>query len=477
MASYTAPGVYIKDQVSGVQTISQASASIGAMLGLTASGVLNTPVKIGSWSEFIQNFANGLDTPFLANSYLPYAVYGFFQNGGAELYVVSVKGAGAAKATAPSANVLVATAASEGTWGNGLRVKVTKNEDWSSTNLVYDVTFTLGDNTITVKELTISNIVDTLNADKSVAQWFGKFSLKAETTALAEEEYTLSGGANGATLTDTNITDALAYFDTVVDEITLIGIPGQTSAAINTALLAYTDNNGLFPILDAPIGSTAQQVKTLRKGTTAWTGCLAWPWGKINDPLTETIKDVPTVGHVMGVYARTILNRGVFKAPAGVDAVVRGFVDMEHLVTQSELSMLNPLGVVCVMPRPNAGIVLWGARSLNSADSTMRYVSDGLLNLNIKRSLYQGSQFAVFEPNTELLWNTVRSMCISFLENLRREGALKGNASEAYYVVVDKSNNTEYTINEGQLIIDVGYAPVKPAEFVVFRLAHSIVSQ
>lgn len=179
----------------------------------------------------------------------------------------------------------------------------------------------------------------------------------------------------------------------------------------------------------------------------------------------------------MGVYARTIESRGIHKAPAGVDAVVRGFVEMEYQLTPAQISTLNPIGVVCVTSRPNAGIVLWGARSLNSKDSTMRYVTDGLLNLNIKKSLYDGTQFAVFEPNDESLWSRVQATCKAFLETLRTSGALKGTADEAYYVTVDDTNNTDATIAEGQLNIEIGYAPVKPAEFVIIKLAHSIEAQ
>ena len=158
----------------------------------------------------------------------------------------------------------------------------------------------------------------------------------------------------------------------VLDDVTLVAIPGQTSKVINDAILSYCDNNGLFPILDMPLGSTAEETKAYRKSISAFTGALPHPWGKMNDPLTNTLKTVPTAGHVMGVYARTIESRGIHKAPAGVDAVVRGFVEMEYQLTPAQISTLNPIGVVCVTSRPNAGIVLWGARSLNSKDSTMR---------------------------------------------------------------------------------------------------------
>ncbi len=482
MASYTAPGVYVKDVVSGSQTISQSSSSIGILIGVTRSGNTKVAKKIGSWTEFLQNFANGLDTPFMENEYLPYSVYGFFQNGGQELYVGSIK-KNAKKAT-KKGSVLTATAASEGTWGNQLTLSIKKSADYDdttgkATDLIFDITATIAesDESIRLSEVTVDTLAKVFNESQPFKQWFEDVSVTSGVTALGEENITLEGGTDGETLTDSDYVEALSNFCDTLDDVTMVGIPGQTSEVINDAIMSYCDNNGLFPILDYPRGTSAVDAKAYRKSISAWAGCICYPWGKVNDPLTNKLKAVPTVGHVMGVYAASIEERGVFKAPAGTSAVVRGFIEMDTPITQSILSMLNPIGVVCIMSRPNAGIVIWGARSLNSSDSTLRYVSDGLLNLCLKKSLYNGTQFAVFEPNDEKLWKRIDTTCRSFLENLRTEGALVGDPDEAYYVKVDGSNNTEYTIAEGQLNIEIGYAPVKPAEFVVIKLAHSIVSE
>ena len=475
MASYKAPGVYVQDMVSGSQTISQASSSVGIMIGVTRSGVLNVAQKIGSWTEFIAKYANGLDTPFMENSYLPYAVHGFFTNGGKELYIGSIKKS-AVKAT-KAGTTLNITASNEGVWGNDITVTLKKATDFADDNKVFDVTITVGtSDSVVITECTLANIVESIKTNNKAKQWIGEVSLVASVTELAEETITLAGGSDGDTLTDSDYSDALEMIS-VLDDVTFVAIPDQTSKVVNDAVISYCENNGLFPILDMPLGSTAESTKAYRKSISTWTGCLCHPWGKMNDPLTNTLKTVPPCGHVMGVYARVIENRGVHKAPAGVDAVVRGFVEMEYQLTPSQISTLNPIGVICVTARPNAGIVLWGARSLNSTDSTMRYVSDGLLNINIKKSLYNGTQFAVFEPNDEQLWSKVQAACKAFLETLRTSGALKGSAEEAYYVTVDETNNTDYTIAEGELNIEVGYAPVKPAEFVIIKLAHSIVSQ
>mgnify|MGYP002514673559 CR=1 FL=1 len=478
MSSYNIPGVHIKDVTSGSQTITQASSSVGILIGVARSGVIGVAQKIGSWTEFIAKYANGLDTPFLENSYLPYAVHGFFSNGGNELYVGSIKKEDSVKATKTSdVSGITVTASNEGAWGNDLKVSIKKSLDYNEdTNKSFDVTIALGiSDSVVISDVTIETISDMIMTNTKAKQWLSTFSVGEATTTLAEEEFTLENGSDGSELTDSDYVNALSMIDTL-DDVTFVAIPGQTSKVVNDGILAYCDSNGLFPIIDMPMGSTTEETKTYRKSISAWTGALCHPWGKMNDPLTNTLKAVPTAGHIMGVYARIIQSRGIHKAPAGVDAVVRGFVEMEYPLSPVEIGTLNPIGVICIVSKPNAGIVVWGARSLNSTDTTMRYVTDGLLNLNIKKSLYDGTQFAVFEANDETLWSRVRTTCKAFLESLRKSGALKGSKEEAYYVLVDSSNNTDDTISAGELHIEIGYAPVKPAEFIIIKLAHSIVS-
>ena len=130
MAMYNAPGVYVKDVTSGAQSITQASSSVGLLIGKTRNGLINVAQKIGSWTEFINKYANGLDTPFMENDYLAYAVHGFFTNGGSQLYIGSVK-KNAVKATVTSEkNNITATAASEGVWGNSIKVTVSRSDDF-----------------------------------------------------------------------------------------------------------------------------------------------------------------------------------------------------------------------------------------------------------------------------------------------------------------------------------------------------------
>lgn len=480
MASYKAPGVYVQDIINSSKTVEQISSSVGILIGVTRNGLANVAQKITSWTEYISKYANGLDTPFVENDYLSYAVHGFFINGGKELYIGSVKKS-AKKATLTSTtNKITAVALTEGSWGNDIKIAITKNADYSDKQgeeyLAYDVTVSIGSNdSVTITDVLLDTIDNAVMLNSKVRQWLSVFSIGADTTALAEETFTLAGGTDGDALEDADYVEALKMIDTLED-VTFVAIPGQTSSAVNDAIIEYCDKNGLFPIIDMPMGSTAEATKAYRKKLNAWTGALTHPWGKVLDPITNMPKVVPNAGHIMGVYARIIENYGIHKAPAGVDAVVRGFIEMEYQLTPTQISSLNPIGVICVTSRPNAGIVVWGARSLNSAESSMRYVTDGLLNLNIKKFLYTETQFAVFEPNNEALWSRVEAVCKAYLETLRTSGALKGTVDQAYFVTVDSSNNTEESIANGELNIEIGYAPVKPAEFIIIKLAHSIVS-
>ena len=167
--------------------------------------------------------------------------------------------------------------------------------------------------------------------------------------------------------------------------------------------------------------------EALRKSMSATYGAMPYPWGVVTDPLTNKPKIVPPEGHYAGVCARIINNRGVHKAPAGTEATLRGFIAMEKTLSKADCEVLNPVGVICLLTRRNYGLVVWGARGLNSADTTMRYVSDHFLNIHIRKSLYEGTQFAVFEPNDATLWASLRITCKQFMEELKTKSAAELN--------------------------------------------------
>ncbi len=471
--NYNAPDVYIEDVKSGSRSISQVSGSIASMVGVTKSGPLREPQLVTSWTDFISKFANGLDTPFMNDSYLAYAVYGFFSNGGNQLYINRVAKKDAKKASA-TGELISATASNEGVWGNDITIELKKNEDYSDENLEFDVTISLGtsDSTV-VSSVYIDTIEEAVLKNSKAKNWLSDFSIEKD--ALEEGTQKLSGGTDGGALTDQEYVEALEDFEPYVYEITMVAIPGVETSAVRDGVLSFCDRHKLFPVISMPKGSTKEETKTYRKSISASYGALVYPWGNVSDPLTQKEKAVPPEGHYMGVCARIIDSRGVHKAPAGTEATIKGFTSMEVTLSKSDCEFLNPVGVICLLSRRNYGLVVWGARGLNSEDQTMRYVSDHFLNINIRKSLYEGTQFAVFEPNDEVLWSRLYTACKNFMKNLHTKGAFKGaGEGDAWYVVVNSTNNTEETIAEGYLNIEVGYAPVKPSEFVVIKLAHSI---
>lgn len=492
---YNTPGVFIEDLNTGSGTGVTDSNSIGAMIGVAPSGAVGVPILVKSFTEYVEKFANGLDSPFMANSYLSYAVHGFFANGGSQLYIVRAlkEGVKASLKGAKGKLPFNVEALYEGTWGNDISISIKHSDRWASANGLCDVTVSLKDNKAVLTNVTLDNVVERINSSAVINKWLKVEDAKTGDTELLEvEEQKLTGGAGNDTIASGEYADLsketswIYKLDSVIDKVAMVAIPGITTDSDNVGLIKYCNDNFALPIIDMPIGSTVDNVVTYRTTTLPEAykakgyeegnikcGALVYPWGNVNDPLTDDLKSVPACGHTMGVYARIIDSRGIYKAPAGIEAYVNGFVSMEKTLTSKDTDLLNPVGVVSIMPKVNQGIVIWGARGLND-DKTMKYVSDILLNQYIKKTLYARTQYAVFEPNTETLWNKLEATCKDLLETLRLEGAFVGDKNNAYYVTVNSSNNTEATIEEGILNIEVGYAPTRPAEFIVIKLAHTI---
>jgi phage tail sheath protein FI len=225
-------------------------------------------------------------------------------------------------------------------------------------------------------------------------------------------------------------------------------------------------------ILDAPPGLNAQQVKEWRvdlAGYDSKYASLYWPWVKVFDPLSGQAQHIPPSGHMAGIWARSDDTRGVHKAPA--NEVVRGAISLELNLTKGEHDQLNPSGINCIRAFPGRGIRVWGARTLSS-DPAWRYLNVRRLFNFVEESNFEGTQWVVFEPNDMRLWGRVKRTINAFLLRVWRDGALFGaTADQAFYVKCDAENNPPETRDAGQLVVDIGIAPVKPAEFVVFRIA------
>lgn len=470
---YSTPGVYLEDNPILSQDISN-SPAVGGFIGVAQRGTLNVPILIDSWSAYIEQFALGMDSPFVASSDLAYSVYGFFQNGGKYCYVMRVAGENAKKATMknPSEEPTVTLEAlDEGVWGNNLKVTVSANETNESN---FDVT-------ITLKDEVVEKFMDLSNDTDSPRYWVDALTMsmyvRGVTGTLAVLEATaFTEGADGDAVKDETFTNAISGFD-YNKNVSLICIPGQTSDTVNTALLKYCeDRKDMFAILDAPKASDISSLKVLRKVLNGTHGGLYFPFIKVVDPLSNTgkLRDCPTCGHVMGNFARTITEEGVWKAPAGTTSVIKGAVSVLKNLTIEDTDELTELGIIPIITQPNYGIIIWGARNLGD-DSTMKYVSDTILDMDIKRNCYNIGLPFVFKPNDERTWKELSTQVETYLNDMWMKGALKGNkATEAYYVKCDADIMTDKVIEDGQIICEVGYASKKPAEYIIFRFSHTM---
>jgi uncharacterized protein len=256
-----------------------------------------------------------------------------------------------------------------------------------------------------------------------------------------------------------------------------LGDPGL--GAIYAAAEAYCDEKRAFLIVDIPLSVVTlqgakdwlDQHSTLRDANAA----VYFPHPRIPDPLNSfRLRSVGASGTVAGLCARTDSNRGVWKAPAGIEATLRNVQELDYNMTDPENGVLNPLGLNCLRNFPVYGEVCWGARTLVGADqlaSEWKYVPVRRLALYLEESLFRGTKWVVFEPNDEPLWAQIRLNVGAFMHNLFRQGAFQGQTPrEAYFVKCDKETTTQNDIDLGIVNVVVGFAPLKPAEFVILKI-------
>jgi hypothetical protein len=251
-----------------------------------------------------------------------------------------------------------------------------------------------------------------------------------------------------------------------IDEIAIVAVPGQTSPAVQDAVLTHCENRkDRFAILDSP-ETISGGVDRLPKPRDSKYGAYYFPWIQVYDPDKGNIF-VPPSGHVAGVYSRTDSERGVHKAPA--NELVRGALGLKYNVSKGEQDLLNPKGINCIRFM-SGGIRIWGARTLSS-DPSWKYINVRRLFIMVESSIERATQWVVFEPNDHRLWKRVSRTITSFLTLIWRNGALMGvQPEQAFYVKCDEETNPPEVVDAGQLVVEIGLAPVKPAEFVIFRI-------
>ena len=253
-----------------------------------------------------------------------------------------------------------------------------------------------------------------------------------------------------------------------IPEISLVCAPGQTDTAIQDAVISHCENNKYrFAILDAPEELGKDGIAKLPKPRDSQYAAYYFPWIQVYDPEKGNIY-VPPSGHMAGIFARSDSERGVHKAPA--NEIVRGALGLKYIISRAEQDFMNPRGINCIRNMGDRGIRVWGARTVSS-DPSWRYVNVRRLFLMIEQSIEIGTQWVVFEPNDETLWKRVTRNITAFLLRVYNSGALMGKTpEEAFFVKCDSETNPPEVVDAGQMVCEIGISPVKPAEFVIFRI-------
>jgi hypothetical protein len=441
---------------------------------------------------------------------MSYAVQQFFLNGGSQAIIVRVATSAAAPAAIGTVGGVNFVAAHAGTWGRNLQVTVDLDtKDPSDTNL-FNLTV-LDDSTVrrdaegrggsgarerflNVSVLsTSSRFIETVLEQKSgLLRVQGPVTVApAPAATVAPLQSTVAAGDDGAPITDAEIVGTpmprtgLSALENV-DLFNLLCIPPLTVGASGTdvalgtwgAAAALCESRRAFLIVDAPSSWT---IATAPGNVTAFSAivrknsALYFPRLRIADPLSDgNIDEFASCGVIAGVMSRTDGARGVWKAPAGLETNLRGVLGLNVPMTDPENGLLNPFGINCLRTFPGIGTVCWGARTLEGLDilaSEWKYVPIRRLALFLEESLFRGTKWVVFEPNDEPLWAQIRLNLGAFMMRLFRQGAFQGSTPDkAFYVKCDAETTTQSDRNLGIVNIEVGFAPLKPAEFVVVKI-------
>ena len=520
--TYLSPGVYVEEIDRASKPIEGVGTAVAAFVGFAERGPIGEPTLVTSWSNFVSQFGSGVPGGFLAPS-----IYGFFNNGGGNCYVTRLPGslggqngqngasgssasaalpatqASLPSRTAPETPTLTATA--KPGVGGEVSVEVrAANPGSGASEDQFTVVVRAGSNEETFANVTLGhargsrNAVETINRESKLvrlaeqqapgtlaerAPAAGVYSFTASTSALApvtptsfigsaDERTGILGLEVAETATVLCAPDLMAAY--VAGQIDEAGVRAVQQAMLDHCAAA----KDRVAILDCLPNQTPQQIREWRQNAAGYDssyGALYYPWLSVTNPSANgngngsSTMLVPPSGHIAGIWARNDAERGVHKAPA--NEVVRGAIGLEKQLTRNEQDTLNPIGINCIRAFPGRGIRVWGARTLSS-DAAWRYLNVRRLFNYVEESIDAGTQWTVFEPNDQYLWSKVVRDVSAFLTRVWRDGALFGTSpTEAFYVKCDAELNPPETRDAGILVCEVGIAPVKPAEFVVFRIS------
>lgn len=510
MPEYLAPGVYIEEIERGPRPIEGVATSTTAFLGETERGPTR-PRLITSYNEYLRYFGD----VFAEGKYLPYAIKAFFDNGGRRCYIARIVGPGATAASLDDSGFTI-QAVGPGDSGNRIWVRLTpgttRNAGGDPVGFALRIAYwpridpaNLFDpfdeaNQAQLPRPALVEEFDDLSLDEISPNYWKKLvnngnsalvemigagdsipDLITAPLANGQPQSADPSAANfrgdrddaGNPITDSALLSGLAALSQdPYREVAIVHAPfPPDNAAVEREIITHCERNRFrFAVIDAPPNQGTPgnlDPRTTIQDTEY--AAFYYPWITVSDPRSSARRSIPPGGALCGIYGLTDNSRGVWKAPANV--TVAGAIDLEYNIDHGTQEVLNPRGVNVIRRFPGRGIRVWGARTLSS-NPLWKYVSVRRLFIFIEASIYNSTQWVVFEPNDQRLWARVKQTVTLFLRTQWREGALLGaKEEEAFSVAIGRGQTmTEDDILNGRLIIEVGIAPVRPAEFVIFRV-------
>jgi phage tail sheath protein FI len=503
MPTYTYPGVYIQEVNTGNKPIEGVSTSIVGFLGIAERGPISSTF-ITSYADFVRSFGTYYQyqipgpPPQPAQAYLAYAIQGFFLNGGQQCWIARVASSTAVAATGKAGNTFIITAAGPGVSGNQLGFQIlaasTTPKDPTTFRLevYYWANATLAATLDPTKAFQIE-VFDNLSVSAASSMYFvgvvnGGSNLVTVTQPAAPNNGNvavtattlLAGGTDGGALAlgdfqgsavnPANPTGLAALG--ALDDVSILCCPDESAlpkGQIAPFLEAQCSNMmDRFAILQCSanegVPSGVQPTVNSQLGYAAY----YYPWLNVVNPTTDIDILVPPGGHIAGIYARSDNNENVAKDPA--NEPILGIDSLQLQIDNGTQGILNPIGVNCLRYFKGQGNLVWGGRT-TSPDPDWIYINVRRLFIYVEKSIQQGTQWVVFEPNDTPTWNRVIRSVSDFLTGLWIQDMLQGaTKDQAFFVRCDRTTMTQTDIDSGRLIVVIGIAPVKPAEFVIFQI-------
>lgn len=476
MATYLRPGVYIEESLNALApSVGSTSNTVAAFIGANNRGP-EAVTLVTSWSDYASKYGT-----WNGDNKLPIAVKLYFDNGGSACYIKRVTAGTpvAASRTLNNSSTAIATisAISKGNWGESIYVSVSS----SAVSGRKDIRVSYPDAATVVESFTDLTFTDTTDARYAInfINTRSKYIVAASVATTAQPDNTVSpaqlaSGDDGDAPTAANLVAAVTDFDTVFNSLVL-NVPGVTAAGNVNDLLDYAaSREDVFVVIDPSSGDVDTQLTLAESYDDSSFGAVYYPNVTIADPTVTTkgaVRTASPAGAILGLYSTTDSSRGVFKAPAGTGSRLADVVAVQTL-TNAELDLMNsataPVNPIKYVP--GSGFVVMGARTLKPGYAD-RYIPIRRSLIYLRKSLTDITNYAVFEPNDAVLWRSLNATVSAFLTDFWSQGGLRGDTpEEAFFVKCDEELNTLAVIDEGKVIMEIGVALQRPAEFVIIKI-------